>query len=32
MKNLKLVYKAISKEVIEEELDRLEEKLGAMYL
>ena len=31
MKDLKLVYKAISKEVAESELDRLEEKWGAMY-
>jgi len=31
MKDLKLVYKAISKEVAEDELDRLEEKWGAMY-
>ena len=31
MKDLKLVYKAISKEVAEDELDRLEEKWGDMY-
>jgi len=31
MKDLKLVYKAISKEAAEEALDRLEEKWGAMY-
>ena len=31
MKDLKLVYKAISKEEAEIELDRLEEKWGTMY-
>ncbi len=31
MKDLKLVYKAISKEAAEVELDRLEEKWGTMY-
>jgi len=31
MKDLKLVYKAVSKEAAEDELDRLEEKWGAMY-
>jgi len=31
MKDLKLVYKAISKEAAEVELDRLEEKWGMMY-
>ena len=31
MKDLKLVYKAISKEAAEEELDRLEEKWGDKY-
>jgi len=31
MKDLKLVYKAISKETAEVELDRLEEKWGTMY-
>jgi len=31
MKDLKLVYKTISKEVAEDELDRLEEKWGDMY-
>jgi len=31
MKDLKLVYKAISKDAAESELDRLEEKWGIMY-
>ncbi len=31
MKDLKLVYKAVSKEAAEDELDRLDEKWGSMY-